>query len=258
MFWLGLTKKKIGLVLGGGVARAIAHIGVLKVFDEHKIKIHSIAATSAGSIVAAAYASGLDVRVIEEIALRINWSKIIKIAFFKPGFMTEQGLEDMLKRYIGEKKFSELQVPLSVVATEIKSGKPVVLTHGSVPRAVAASSAFPGVFTPVEIGHQYLVDGGISFNLPVDIVRSMGANFTVAVDVVPGQPIHYLPHDAFQSFGRALDIVLHKLSLEQRKKANILIEPKMDEDIWHLDLHKAKRLIACGEQAAQKALKYLN
>lgn len=239
------------------MARAIAHIGVLKVLDQHKIPIHSIAATSAGSIVAATYAAGLDVQVIEEIALRINWSKIIKIAFFKPGFMSEEGLEEMMTRYIGEKKFSDLKIPLSVVATEIKSGAPVILNHGPVARAVAASSAFPGVFTPVEIGHQFLVDGGISYNLPVDVVKKMGANFSVAVDVVPAHPIHYLPHDAFQAFGRALDIVLHKISQEQRDKADVLIEPKMDEDIWHLDLHKAKRLIGAGELAAQKALKFL-
>jgi len=254
MIWLPFKKKKIGLVLGGGVARGIAHVGVLKVFEKYKIPIDLISATSSGSIVAATYAAGLETRIIEEIALRINWGRIIKLAFFRPGFVSGEGLEELLVKYIGDIKFSELKIPLSVVGTEIKNGEPVVIKSGRVAEAVAASTAFPGVFTPAEINHHVLIDGGISYNLPVDVVKNMGANFTIAVDVVPSQPIHYLPKDPFQVFGRALDIVLHKISIEQRKKANVLIEPKMDEDIWHLDLHKAKRLIAVGEAAAYRAL----
>ena len=102
-----------------------------------------------------------------------------------------------------------------------------------------------------------MVDGGIGDNLPVDAVKKLGANYVIASDVIPAKPVRYLPRDPFQVFGRSLDIVLNKLSLEQRKKANILIEPQIEEDIWHLDLHKAKRLIAAGEAAAHKALRKL-
>jgi NTE family protein len=98
------------------------------------------------------------------------------------------------------------------------------------------------------------VDGGLGDNLPVDVVRKMGANFTIAVDVVPAKPIHALPKDPFQMYGRAFDIVMHKLSVEQRKKADILIDPYIEEDIWHLDLHKAKRLIAAGENSANRVI----
>jgi NTE family protein len=257
MFWNLFGKRKIGLVLGGGVARGIAHIGVLKVIEQYKIPIEYIAATSSGAIVGAAYAAGMEIRLIEEIALRIKWQRILKIAFFRPGFVSTDAIRELVIKYIGDKEFSELKMPLAVVTADIKTGEPVVFTGGRVARVVAASAAVPGIFAPEEIGNHFLVDGGLGDNLPVDTVKQMGANYTIAVDVVPSRPIHALPRDPFQMYGRAFDIVMHKLTLEQRKKANILIDPRIEEDIWHLDLHKAKRLIAAGEAAAQQALRRL-
>jgi len=256
MFW-PFGKKKIGLVLGGGVARGIAHIGVLKVIDQYKIPIHYLAGTSSGAIVGAAYACGLEIRLIEEISLRIGWGRLLKLSFFKPGFISAKAIEDLMVQYIGDKKFSELKIPFSVVAADIKTGDAVILNHGKIAKAVAASSAVPGIVAPEDYEHHFLVDGGLGNNLPVDVARKMGANFVIAVDAVPSKPIKYLPKDPFQMYGRAFDIVMHKLSIEQRRNADILIEPEMDEDIWHLDLHKAKRLIAAGEAAAHKALRHL-
>ena len=109
--WL-LGKRKIGLVLGGGVARGIAHVGVLKVFEKFQIPIHSIAATSSGALVGSAFAAGLEVRLIEEIALRISWGKILKISFFRPGFATGDAIQELIIKYIGDKKFSDLNLYL--------------------------------------------------------------------------------------------------------------------------------------------------
>ncbi|NQT29041.1 MAG: patatin-like phospholipase family protein [Candidatus Saganbacteria bacterium] len=257
MFWNIFGDKKIGLVLGGGVARGIAHVGVLKIIEKYKIPVKYVAGTSSGSLVGAAYAAGMEVRLIEEIALRISWGKFLKIAFFRPGFVSGEAIEELVVKYIGDKNFSELKIPFAAVATDLKSGSAVVIKQGRVAKAVAASSAFPGVFAPEEFKHHFLVDGGISNNLPIDVVKKLGANYTIAVDVVPSKPIHILPKDAFQVFGRALDIVLHNSSREQRTKADILIDPAMEEDIWQLDLHKAKRLISAGEASAHQALRYL-
>ncbi|MFH1826786.1 MAG: patatin-like phospholipase family protein [bacterium] len=258
MFWLPFKKKKIGLVLSGGIARGIAHIGVLKVIEQYKIPISCIAATSSGSMIGAAYAAGLEVRLIEEIALRISWGRVLKLAFFRPGFISGEAIGDLLIKYIGDKKFSELNIPLACVGTDIKTGEAVVIKRGRVAKAVAASSAFPGVFAPEEIMQKTVVDGGLSNNVPVDVAKSLGANFVIACDVVPARPVQYIPKDPFQAFGRALDIVMHKMAVEQRKKANILIEPHLlDEDIWHLDLHKAKKMIAAGEAEAHKMLRHL-
>lgn len=257
MFFNLFGKKKLGLVLGGGVARGIAHIGVLKVLEEHKIPIAAIAGTSSGAIVGAAYAAGLEVRIIEEIALRISWGKFVRVAFFRPGLITGEAIEELLVKYIGDKKFSDLKIPLAVVATNLRTGKAEVLKQGRIAKAVAASSAFPGVFAPEDIRHNFLVDGGISNNLPVDVVRKMKTNYVVAVDVVPSCSSGSRPRDPMQVFGRSLDIVLHRLSVEQRKAADLLIEPTLDQDIWHLDLGKAKQLIKAGEIAAHSVINRL-
>ena len=236
------------------MVRGLAHIGVLKVLDQHKIPIHYIAATSSGAIVGSAYAAGVEVRLIEEIALRISWSRILKLAFFRPGLLSIRGLEEFLVKYLGDKDFSELKINFAVVAADIKTGEPVIINKGKVARSVAVSSAIPGIFALEEINHRFLVDGGFVNNLPVDVARRMGANYVIAVDVVPSKPIHNLPGDPLRMYERALDIIKHKLSITQRKKANLLIEPQIDEDISHLDLHKAKRLIAAGEAAAHRVI----
>ena len=245
------------MVLSGGVARGLAHIGVLKVIDKYKIPVDYLAATSSGSIIGAVYASGMEVRLIEEIGMRIRWGKILRLAFFKPGFVSGEGIEDLIIKYIGDLKFSDLKIPFSTVATDLKSGQAVVIDQGKVAQAVAASAAFPGLFAPVSIGHHFLVDGSICNNVPIDVAKKMGANFTIASDVVPAKPIHFLPGDAFQAFSRSIDIVLHNISAQQRGQADILIEPKLDEDIYPFDLHKVKRLIAAGEAAAHQALRHL-
>jgi len=242
------------LVLGGGMARGIAHIGVLKVLDQYKIPIHCVVGTSSGAMVGAAFASGMEERLIEEIALRISWGRILKMAFFRPGFVSGEAIEELMIKYIGDKMFSELKIPLAVIATDVKTGEPVVIYQGRVAKAVAASSAIPGLVAPAEINHRFLVDGGFSNNLPVNVAKEMGANYTIAVDVIPSKPIRNLPRNPLRMYERAFDIVMHKLSKEQRKKTNILIEPEMEEDIWQLDLHKAKRLISAGEAAAHRII----
>ena len=236
------------------MARGLAHIGVLKVLDQNKIPIHYIAGASSGAIVGAAFASGMEVRLIEEIALRISWGRILKVAFFRPGFVSGEAIEEMVVKYIGDKIFSELKIPLAVMATDIKSGEPVAIYRGRVARAVMASSAIPGLVVPAEINQRFLMDGGFGNNLPVDVAKRMGANYTIAVDVIPSKPIRNLPKNPLRMYERAFDIVMHKLSKEQRKKANILIEPQIEEDIWQLDLHKAKRLIFAGEAAANRMI----
>lgn len=236
------------------MARGIAHIGVLKVLDQYKIPIDFIAGTSAGAIVGAAYAAGMEVRLLEEIAQRVRWGRILKVAFFRPGIASEKSIEEFLIKYIGDKDFSELKIPLAVVATEIKTGERVIINKGRVAKAVAASASFPGLFAPEEIDQHFLTDGGVSDNLPVDVARKMGANYVMAVDVIPSRPLRGLPKGPVGAFGRSLDLVLHQLSIKQRKRADILIEPEIPEDIWHFDLHKGKRLITAGENAAHRLI----
>ncbi len=239
------------------MARGIAHIGVLKVIDQYKIPVEFISATSSGSVVGAAYAAGIKVRLIEEIGLKVKWGRIIRASFFRPGFISEKVIEELIVEHIGDKEFSDLKIPFSVVVADLTTGQPVVINQGKVAKAVAAASSFPGIFAPGEINRRPVVDGGIVDNLPVDAVNKMGANYVIASDVIPSGPIHDIPRDPLHVFSRALDIALHRMSISQRKRANVLIEPRYKEYVWPYDLHQAKLLISAGEEAAHLTLGHL-
>ncbi len=178
------SKTKIGLALGGGGCRGIGHIGALKAFDELGIKFDYIAGTSAGSIIGALYAFGLPASKIEEIAKSMRKKDITKgsIPFLKPA--KSERLENILNEVFGDiTVFSEMKIPLSVVCTDLKTGKEVDFDYGNVAKVVSASCSVPGVFTPVVYEDMHLVDGGLRNNVPVDVVKKMGANIVFAIDV---------------------------------------------------------------------------
>lgn len=254
------ARKKVGLVLGGGVARGLAHIGVLKVFERHGLKPDYIAAASAGSLIASLYAAGISSFDMEKIALKMGWDKIVQVSFSTHGPFSSVPLIRFIERRIGKIDFEKLKIPLAVVATDLRSGEELIIQKGSVAEAVAASSAFPGFFRPVAIGkYDLLVDGGVVNNLPVDVVKRMGADVVVAVDVVPAKAALTSLHlDMVKILGRSIDLMLKQLSEKNREQADFLIEPKIAEDVWHLDLKHAKQLIYEGEFAAQRAIQEIN
>lgn len=178
------SKVKIGLALGGGGARGIGHVGVLKAFEELGVRFDYIAGTSAGSVVGALYSYGIPISRIEELAVGLKKSDVVKgmIPFIKPA-KTEQ-LEDLLNSIFGDiTVFSEMKIPFKAVCTDLKTGKEVDFDYGNVAKVVSASCAVPGIFTPVEYENMNLVDGGLRNNVPVDVVKNMGANVIFAVDV---------------------------------------------------------------------------
>lgn len=254
MFWFFQKKKKVGLALGGGAARGIAHIGVLKVLQHYKVPIDFIAGTSSGSLVGAIYAAGMDLVMIEEISLRTHWGDFFKVALFRPGFISGEAIEEFMAKHIGDLKFSDLKIPFAVVATDLQTGGRVVIREGKVAKAVAASSVFPGFFAPAELEGKFLIDGGIASNVPVDVVREAGAEYVIASDVITSKTVRTIPADPLQMMSRSLDLGLKKLSYEEAHRADALIELEMEEDIWHLDLHKAKKLITAGEVAAHRVI----
>ncbi len=177
-------KVSLGLALGGGGSRGIGHIGVIKAFEELGVKFDYVAGTSAGSIVASLYALGKTADEMIEIAKSLKKSDISKgsIPFIKPA--KAEKIENLLNKIYGDiKVFSEMKIPLSVVCTDLKTGKEVDFDYGNVAKAVSGSCAVPGVFTPVVHEDMHLVDGGLRNNVPVDVVKKMGANVVFAVDV---------------------------------------------------------------------------
>lgn len=177
-------KVKIGLALGGGGARGIGHIGALKAFEELGVQFDYIAGTSAGSVVGGLYAFGKSASEIESIAKGLKRKDITKnfIPFLKPA-KTER-LEELLNETFGDLTvFSEMKIPLSVVCTDLKTGKEVDFDYGNVAKVISGSCAVPGIFTPVVYENMHLVDGGLRNNVPADVVRKMGANVVFAIDV---------------------------------------------------------------------------
>ncbi len=183
------TYKKIGLALGSGAARGLAHIGVLKALQKKGIPIHLISGSSMGALVGACFAKMADISELEEVALRTDWIQLIKLAdpnlaFMFKGFIHGHKVKELLKTIIGDVKFKDLKIPLAVVTTDINTGDEVVIQEGSVIDAVRASISIPAIFTPVKIGNRFLVDGGIVTPVPVSVVRNMGADFVIACNVI--------------------------------------------------------------------------
>lgn len=177
-------KTKLGLALGGGGCRGIGHIGALKAFEELGVKFDYVAGTSVGSIVGSLYALGKSADEMIDIVKSLKKKEITKgsIPFIKPA--KSERLEEVLNRIYGDiLVFSELKVPLSVVCTDLKTGKEVDFDYGNVAKVVSGSCAVPGVFTPVVHENMHLIDGGLRNNVPVDVVKKMGANVVFAIDV---------------------------------------------------------------------------
>jgi NTE family protein len=178
-------KQKIGLALGSGSARGWAHIGVIESLTEAGIKIDCIAGTSIGALVGAVFASG-KIDKLKEIILQLDWKQILSffdIVFPKSGLIDGKKVSDFIRKHIQEKSFVELSIPFCAVSTDLSTGQEVIIDEGDVIEAVRASISVPGIFTPVKKDDIILVDGGLVNPVPVNVVRDMGADFVIAVDL---------------------------------------------------------------------------
>ena len=182
-------KPKIGLALGSGAARGLAHIGVLKALKEKNIFVDMIAGSSMGALVGACYAKNGEITDIEEIVLKMDWKQLARLAdpnltlLFK-GVIHGKKVKELLKTIIGDVKFKDLKIPLAVVATDVNTGEEIVIKEGSVIEAVRASISIPAIFMPVKLNSRFLIDGGIVNPVPVNVVKDMGATFVIACNVI--------------------------------------------------------------------------
>ena len=173
-------KFKLGLALSGGGTRGFAHIGVLKAFEEERIKFDCVAGTSAGSLIGAMYCADVSCEEMIEVAKQVKQKELIGRFVLNSD---SSNIERVANRLLEDKTFRQLSVPFAAVAVDISDGQEVVLNTGSVAKAVSASCAVPALFKPVEIDGMVLVDGGLLNNMPADVCRSMGAEIVIAVDL---------------------------------------------------------------------------
>jgi predicted acylesterase/phospholipase RssA len=180
-------RLRIGLALGGGSARGLAHIGILKVLHKHKIYPDYIAGTSIGAVIGALYAAGHSPDEIEEIAKTTNWKKIIDFTVPKSGLIEGRMIENKIRKLVSNKEFSELSTPLRVVSYNLDLHEKAIIYEGNVAKAVRASMSIPGIFTPLKIGEHRYIDGAVIDPTPFNVVRHMGADIVIAVDLYSGK-----------------------------------------------------------------------
>lgn len=177
-------RKRIGLALGGGAARGLAHIGVLQVFNEHRLPVDCVAGCSMGAVIGGIYCSGMDMYELEKTALSMSERSIFDLGRPRKGVLKGKRAEELIDQLCGGKTFAQCSVPFCATATDLVTSSTVALTEGSLSRAIRASISIPGVFEPVDWDDMMLVDGGVTDRVPVDLCREkLGAQYVIAVDV---------------------------------------------------------------------------
>lgn len=246
-------KVKIGLALSGGAARGIAHIGALKALKEAQIPIDMIAGASSGALIGALYASGLNIETIESVALGLKWREFADFTLPKMGLISGKGIEEFVSEHTKAKEFGELKIPLAIVTTDLITEKEVVFKEGPLARIVQASCSIPGVYTPVKYEDMLLVDGGVVNILPTNVLRRMGADFVIGVDVNTRATIGLEPKNVFQVILQSWDVISRQGAERARKDADIIIYPEIG-DISKMDLKRARELLQAGYQATKEVI----
>ena len=251
----GLQGLSVGLALSGGAARCIAHIGVLEVLEGEGIGVRAIAGTSGGSLVGAAYASGvMDLHEMRKMAKSIKWRKMIRAAIPRTGLISSESLYRFVKGIIEDRSFDDLQIPLAVVASDLRNGDKVVLTSGSVARAVQASCSLPVIFTPTRLEGRLLVDGGVVSQLPILAAReSLGSDFVIGVDVNSNSHNSVKLKNVFQIGVHFICLFARRNAMQEKPYADIVIEVD-SHGISLYDLEKSHLLIERGRIAAEKRI----
>lgn len=243
----------IGLALGGGFARGIAHIGVLKVLEEEGIPVRFIAGTSVGALIGASYCSGLSIQELEEVAHKVRFATFARWTLSRYGFATNDRMISFLTRTLKAKTFEELRIPLGVAATDFSSGEGTVFRSGSLIGPVRASCAYPGMFLPVKVEGRWFVDGMLSYPVPTMPLRDMGAQRVLAVHLKGAWSTKSAPRHLFDVIGQSFAIAQDRMSDGWRRAADLLIEPDVagfDFD----DFKRAGELLHVGEAAMRRAL----
>ena len=266
-------KKRLGLALSGGGARGLAHIGVLRVLEREGIQVDCLAGTSMGGVIAAGYACGLSSNDLEKIAIESSsLRRLLRLAdpaFPDAGLMRGQRLETFFKENLGDRTFADLKIPLALVAVDLNSSQEVILNDGPLSLALRATTAVPGFICPVQKEGKRLVDGGLLNNLPVDVIKGMGADVILAVDVdrdpklnsgQPSMEFRWLPDGLARTFvildesTRLMMRAIKEVKLQQCPP-HILIHPHIPDGInLVLGYGRVNELIEAGMRATEEAL----
>ncbi|MHB8412864.1 MAG: patatin-like phospholipase family protein [Candidatus Acidiferrales bacterium] len=247
-----VDRPRIGVALGGGFARGIAHVGVLRVFEENSIPVDLLAGTSVGALVGSAYAAGTTLDELEYQGKLTHFRDFGRWTISRMGMATNERLEAFLHRFTKTSTFEDLKIPFAIVATDLLSGQTIYFTKGELARPLRASCAFPGLFLPVEYQGRVLVDGFLTEAVPTQALRQMGADVVIAIHLDPGQP-DQKPKNTIEVIGRSFSIIQDQTPQHWLRYADIILRPEVKDIHWD-DFQKTPELIAAGVAAARMAL----
>jgi NTE family protein len=250
-----LRPPRIGLALGGGAARGFAHIGVIQVLEEQGLRPDLVTGTSAGSLVAALWASGKGGAELAKLADSMDESAFTDWAFPGRGLIRGEGLAKYVRVHTGGLRIEQMKTPLGIVATDLDSGEAILFQRGDPGVAVRASSAVPAVFQPVRIGTREYVDGGLVAPVPVRFARQMGAELVIAVDISAVTDGNATT-DAMRMLLQTFAIMGRSLNAYELRDADLVLRPKLPQ-VSGADFTARKRAILAGREAALAALPML-
>lgn len=249
---------KLGLSLGGGAVRGLAHIGVLKVFKKHNIPIDFIAGTSMGGAIGGLIAAGIDIEEIEDFVLATTPSyRMVDFGIGKRGLVAGNKVYGMLYQFLEQKGLEDIQIeqlpiPFYAVSVDLKKGKVFVFDKGNLSLAIRATTSVPGLFIPVKYEDKILVDGGILNNLPTDIPRKAGVEVVIAVDV-EREHEEREPRSIIDVLNRSLSLMMVEMRRKNLPFADVVLRPKVGQ-IQAFDITKVKECIAAGEREAEQRI----
>ncbi|WP_372659538.1 patatin-like phospholipase family protein [Hydrogenophaga sp.] len=248
---------RLGLALGGGAARGFAHVGVIQVLEQNGIRPDVVVGTSAGSLVAALYASGQSGAELEKSALAMEEATLTdwSLPIFGRGMLKGEALARYVRQAVDGRLLENMVLPLGVVATDLGNGQGILFRRGDTATAVRASSAVPGVFEPVRIAGREYVDGGLVAPVPVRYARDMGAEVVLAVDI-SSQPENNAADGSFRALLQTFAIMGQSINRHELAGADVVLRPAL-VGMGSADFSSRQRAMAAGRAAMQAALPQL-
>ena len=243
----------LGIALGGGFARGIAHIGALKVLEQENIPVDYVAGTSVGAIIGASYCGGMTSAELEDMARTLRFSDFARWTLSRYGFCNSDRTVRLFERTLKKHTFEELAIPLAITAMEFRSGEAVVFTKGALVDPIRVSCTYPGMFLPVEIDGRSYIDGMLAYGVPTTPLRRMGADRVIGICLSANWSDARPPRHVFEVIGHCFCIAQSKLSESWVKDANLVIEPNVSGFTYDF-FERADELIAAGEAAMRAAL----
>lgn len=248
----GRKGPRIGLALGGGFARGIAHVGVLRVLEQHGVPISYIAGVSAGSMVAASYASGTTPDEIEEVARTMRFRDVARWRPSMLGLAQSDCMGRFLQRLLKASQFEQMKTPLAVVATDLSTGRAAIFKErGDVVVPIRASCSYPGLFTPVRYEGRFLVDGMVSMEVPASPLRRMGATHVISIGLPNPEVVD--PQSMFSVINRCFQILTSRTEREWRRHSTVVVTPDVGNMAWD-SFSNCGDLVKAGERAAIAAM----